>query len=113
MRLERDFKIEVLNWLTNGEPKMFRSPTEGNYIVRLMNTSLSPNETLGRMLHTFSSTAYEIDDFTFANLRKYGIMTEEITETGGLEFNTINLSIDDNYNGIVYDLNAYAAFIQA
>lgn len=112
-RLERDFKMEVLKWLTNGEPKMFRSPTEGNYIVRLMNTSLSPNEDLGRMLHTFSSTAYEIDDFTFANLRKYGMMTEEVTETGGLEFNTINLSIDDSYNGIAYDLNAYTASIQA
>ena len=34
---EREFKLEVLKWLTNGEPKLFRSPGEGNYIVRLMN----------------------------------------------------------------------------
>lgn len=59
---ERKFKIEVLNWLNNGEPKLFRSPTEGNYIVRLMSVSLSPNDTLGRMLHTFSATGYEIMD---------------------------------------------------
>jgi hypothetical protein len=57
--IERKFKLTVLEWLTNGEFKLFRSPTEGNYVVRLMNTSLSPNDTLGRMLHTFSSTAYE------------------------------------------------------
>jgi hypothetical protein len=57
---ERIFKTEVLAWLTNGEPKLFRSPGEGNFIVRLMNISLSPNDTLGRMLHTFTATAYEI-----------------------------------------------------
>ena len=56
---ERKFKLSVLEWLTNGELKLFRSPAEGNYVVRLMNTSLSPNDALGRMLHTFSSTGYE------------------------------------------------------
>lgn len=60
--LEREFKLLVLEWLTDGKPKLFRSPTEGNYIVRLMNVSLAPNDTLGRMLHTFSCTAYEVDD---------------------------------------------------
>ena len=50
---EREFKMKVLSWLTDGKPKLFRSPTEGNFIVRLMNTSLTPNDTLGRMLHTF------------------------------------------------------------
>ena len=57
-----------MRWLTNGEPKLFRSPGEGNYIVRLMNTSLAPNDTLGRMLHTFTSTAYEVADFNYSNL---------------------------------------------
>lgn len=71
---ERLFKMKVLEWLTNGKPKLFRSPSEGNYIVRLMNTSLSPNDTLGRMLHTFSSTAYEIAKFTMENLEYYGLI---------------------------------------
>ena len=31
-------------------------------MIRLMNVSLSPNDTLGRMLHTFTATAYEISD---------------------------------------------------
>ena len=75
---ERDFKLKVLEWLTNGQPKLFRSPGEGNYIIRLMNTSLSPNDTLGRMLHTFTSTAYEIADYNILNMYKYGFIKEEI-----------------------------------
>ena len=59
---ERDYKMELYNWLTNGKPKLFRSPTEGNFVVRLMNVSLTPNDQLGRMLHTFQATAYEIAD---------------------------------------------------
>jgi hypothetical protein len=65
---ERQFKLEVLDWLNNGKPKIFRSPAEGNYIVRTMNVSLSPNDTLGRMLHTFQCTAYEIAEWNFKNL---------------------------------------------
>lgn len=65
---ERQFKLEVLEWLNNGEPKIFRSPSEGNYIVRLMNVSLSPNDTLSRMLHTFQCTAYEVAEWNFKNL---------------------------------------------
>jgi hypothetical protein len=60
--IERKFKLEVMDWLNNGQSKLFRSPTEGNYLVRLMNVSLSPNATVGRMLHTFSATGYEIGD---------------------------------------------------
>ena len=69
--MERRFKLEALEWLNNGKMKLFRSPTEGNYIVRLMNISLSPEETLGRMLHSFNSTAYEIANFSYDNLVKY------------------------------------------
>jgi hypothetical protein len=36
--------MAVLNWLTDGQPKLFRSPGEGNFIVRLMNISLTPND---------------------------------------------------------------------
>lgn len=69
IQLEREFKLNVLNWLNNGEFKLFRSPGEGNYIVRLLNVSLSPNDTLGRMLHTFSCTAYEVMEYNFENLK--------------------------------------------
>lgn len=71
---ERKFKLAVMDWLNNGEPKLFRSPAEGNYIVRTMNVSLSPSEQVGRMLHTFSSTAYEIMEYSIDNLQKYKII---------------------------------------
>ena len=70
--LERNFKTAVLDWLNNGEPKLFKSATEGNFIVRLINITLSPEDTLGRMLHSFKSTAVEIAECTLENLNKYG-----------------------------------------
>ena len=68
------FKQEVLKWLNNGQPKLFRSSTEGNHIVRLINISLSPEDKLGRMLHSFTSTAIEIDTYSLANLQKYNLL---------------------------------------
>ena len=81
---EREFKIAVLEWLNNGKPKLFRSPTEGNYIVRLMNISMSPNDTLGRMLHTFSCTAYEIAEHSFENLVSLELMSVPESNTTSL-----------------------------
>lgn len=57
---EKEFKLMVLDFLNSDKPKLFRSATEGNYCVYTMNSSLTPNDTLGRMLHTFNCTAYEI-----------------------------------------------------
>lgn len=71
---ERQFKLRVLEWLNNGEPKIFRSPTEGNYIVRIMNVSLSPLDQLSRMLHSFQCTAYEIADWNFQNLNNFNLI---------------------------------------
>lgn len=81
---ERIFKNEVLDWLNNGQVKLFKSPGEGNFLVRLMNVSLSPMDQLSRMLHTFSATAYEVSEFTFDNLYHYGI----IDSTEHLEIQT-------------------------
>jgi hypothetical protein len=88
---ERMFKMKVLEWLTNGEPKIFRSPSEGNYIVRLMNSSLTPNDTLGRMLHTFSSTAYEIADYNYKTLGEMGFITIDEGSMTTLQWETVDL----------------------
>lgn len=58
---EKDFKLAVLDFLNSNKPKLFRSATEGMYVVYTMNSSLTPNDTLGRMLHTFNCTAYECE----------------------------------------------------
>lgn len=89
---ERLFKTEVLEWLTDGNPKVFRSPTEGNFIVRLLNVSLTPNDSLGRMLHTFNCTAYEIAEFNYDELNSYGFISLIDPEVSYLRFKTINFS---------------------
>lgn len=73
--LERMYKRQVEEWLNNGEPKLLRTAAEGTFIVRLTNVSLSPMQQLGRRLHTFSATAYEIADYNFTNLQAYGFNT--------------------------------------
>lgn len=87
---ERIFKMKVLEWLTNGKTKVFRSPGEGNYIVRLMNTSMSPNDTLGRMLHTFTSTAYEVAEFNYENLNEMNFISLKDPEVPTLRWETAN-----------------------
>ena len=73
---ERLFKLEVLDWFNNGKVKLFKSPAEGNYLVRLMDTSLAPQAPLGRMLHTISSTAYECAENVYSNMVQYGIIED-------------------------------------
>ena len=63
-----------MDWLTDGKPKIFRSPTEGNFIVRLMNVSLTPLDNLGRMLHSFNCTAYEIAEYNYENLKTFNLI---------------------------------------
>lgn len=91
IRAERRFKLKVLEWLGDGKIKLFRSPTEGNYLVRLMNISLSPEDKLGRMIHTFSSTAYEVEEYNYNNLYNLGFFkTPNIIESN-YEYKTIKL----------------------
>lgn len=71
---EYDFREKVLEFLYDGKPKLFRSATEGNIIIRLMGVSCVPNATLNRMIYTFNATAYEIAENTFENYSKYGLI---------------------------------------
>ena len=80
---ERKFKMAVMDWLNDGKPKLFRSPGEGNYIVRLTNVTLTPNDSLSRMIHTFQCTADEIDTFNPRKLVLYNFL--KVTESAPLE----------------------------
>ena len=71
---EKEFRNKVEDFLYNEDVKILRSPTEGNFLVKIMDISLSPNTTLGRRLWTFNGTAYEIDDFTLDKCEEYGIL---------------------------------------
>ena len=68
---EREFREKVLEFLYDGKPKLFKSPTEGNIIVRLMNVSATPEQSLNRLIYNFSATAYELDEPTMDNYKSY------------------------------------------
>lgn len=74
--LERKFREEALAWLNDGEPKLFRSMTEGNLIVMLTDISLTPNAQLGRRTYNISMTAYEVGDgYSLDVLSSLGIIS--------------------------------------
>lgn len=104
---EREFKLEVLKWLTNGKEKVLKTPSEGNYIVRLMNTSLSPNDTFGRMLHTFTSTAYEVASYNFSSLRKFDFLggSQKLKRTERSQ--ALNQESLDENNRIIMNSSSY------
>ena len=68
---ERDFRNTVIKFLQNGKPKLFKSPTEGNIIVRLMDINCTPNQTLDRMIYSFTANANEIAEANVENYLKY------------------------------------------
>jgi hypothetical protein len=72
---EKRFRDKVIEFLFDNSAKLFRSNTEGNIIIKLMDISFTPKEELGRMLYTFSATAYEIDECSIDNYNKYDIST--------------------------------------
>lgn len=102
---ERNFKQEVLKWLNNGNTKVFRSPGEGNFIIRLMNVSLTPTDSLNRMLHTFNATAYEMDDFTYGNLAKHNFIHLQDTEESQMRWETIEFTERDSSGKMIYKTN--------
>lgn len=80
--IEKKFRDKVEEFLCDGKVKLFRSTPEGTVLVRLMNISLNPEQTLGRMLYNFSATAYEIGEVNSENLLKYNIyQVGEVQET--------------------------------
>lgn len=70
---EKNFRNLVLKFLQDGEVKLFKSPTEGNILVRLTDVNCTPIQSTNRLIYSFSSTAYEIDECTIDNYIKYGL----------------------------------------
>ncbi len=70
---QRKFRELVMAFLYDDKPKLFRSTPEGNILVRITDVSLTPNQTLGRMIYDFSCTATEIGEATIENCKLYDI----------------------------------------
>ena len=70
---EREFREKVYDFLYKNDAKLFRSTTEGNILIKLMNIDFQPVESLGRRLYSFTATAVEIDEANITNYDKYKI----------------------------------------
>jgi hypothetical protein len=57
----------------------------------LLNVSLTPNDKLGRMIHSFKATAYEVGAFNTENLEKYNIIDTSENLTTLTRWTTVNL----------------------
>lgn len=89
---EREFRNKVMDFLYADTVKLMRTTTEGNILVKLMDINLTPEVVLGRMIYSFSATAYEIADNTIENMNKYNI-------TGG----TLQLGESNSEDTEIYD----------
>jgi len=80
---EREFRKKVMEFLTNGKPKLFKSPTEGNIIVRLTDINFTPNQTLSRLVYSFTANGNEIAECNIDNYIKYKFLNKsDISEHG-------------------------------
>lgn len=77
---ERDFRQQVIDFLYKNNVKLYKSTTEGNMLVKLMDISFTPNNTLDRRIYSFSCTAVQIDDCTPENILKYNIIPSGLSD---------------------------------
>lgn len=73
---EREFRKKVSDFLYENNVKLFRSMTQGNILVKLMDISLQPMNELGRKLYSFSASATEIDDSIISSYLDYNIINK-------------------------------------
>lgn len=76
VQIEREFRHKVETFLNDKEYKLFKTPTEAdkNIIIALTGATLSPQQSLNRMIYSFSTTAYEVAENTLSNLKDLGIL---------------------------------------
>jgi len=88
--LEKKFRDKVTDFLMSNKPKLFKSLTEGNILVKVHDVSFTPNQTLSRMIWSFSGTLTEVGEATTKNLVKYNIQDD----TANLTFNITTATYD-------------------
>ena len=73
LNFERKFRDKVIETLENGNPKLFKSPTEGLMIVKLSGITITPKASLNRVIYDFSATATEVDNFSADSIKDFNI----------------------------------------
>lgn len=98
---ERDFREKVIDFLYKNDVKLYKSSTQGNMLVKLMNISFTPNNTLSRHIYDFTCTVQQIDEFTVDNCDKYNIQNK------GQYSNETSVSIITQGQVLVPNLNLF------
>ena len=85
---EREFREELVEWLNDGEPKLYRSMPEGSMVVMLTDVNLTPMQGRSRLNWDFTATVYEIAEAdSLELLDSLGIYETvklpEVTQGGG------------------------------
>lgn len=75
---EREFRNKVMDFLYKNSIKLFKSPTEGNVLVKLMNINFAPNEQVGRLIYTLNAEAIEQDECSVYNYKFYNIQSPDL-----------------------------------
>ena len=90
--IERKFREQVLDFLSENNVKLFKSATEGNILIKLTGVTLTPEKVLGRKIYSFTATATEVAENTFANYKKHRIFIDN-TQYKYL-LNVVNINSD-------------------
>jgi hypothetical protein len=97
----------IYDFLYSEDVKLFKSPTEGNILVKLTNITFEPIASLGRILYSFTATAVEIDDANIINYKKYNILPDSafilVTESPQID------GYKNSFSDIVLVINADGA----
>lgn len=84
---ERKFRQKVLDFLHDGKPKLFKSSTEGNLIIRLMEINCTPNQQLDRLVYNFSANCVQIANSNINEYETYNLLKlEDSVENEGSNF---------------------------
>ena len=75
--MERVYRDRVYDFLYSIDIKLFKSLQEGNFFVYLSNITLTPEESVGRNMYSFSCTATEIEPTSAENYLRHFTFKED------------------------------------
>lgn len=91
---EREFRDKVMDFLYENSIKLFKSPTEGNVLIKIMNINFTPQEQIGRLIYTLNAEAVEIDQCNLYNYGFYNIQSHHIVrEEQGQSFSHLGQAV--------------------
>lgn len=110
--VRKRMRDEAINFLTNGQFKLFKSQEEGNMIVYLSAISFTPNKSLGNQVYDFSATVTEVMQATEENLQKFNFKNQHC-EFYSLQLEVSNVIDNSAYISVDQVLNSNSVVLRA